>query len=523
MARKSGVHRAVTDCASCHAEHRGADADLRHIEAESFDHAAETGFKLEGRHAALAQKCADCHKTRSFLEVRATCGSCHADAHKGRLGADCTRCHAPQTPFKELRRTFDHNRTQFLLTGSHRTVDCQKCHANGEFRDLRFDQCSACHQPPHRRTLGPTCTTCHNTDAWATRTIDHTKTAFKLVGAHTDLACVKCHQAGITKPLRSDQCSACHVNVHRESVKEDCRACHDERGFHGATFDHRVKTAFALEGKHDGLECRKCHSSIATAGLPLARQVVDFGGLKRECAACHEDKHKGEFGRTCDACHRPTKFAVKDFAHPRAREFFADQHAPVPCVKCHVRSAPPPARVVAAVSAARSAPPPPSMECRTCHTDVHLGQVGETCERCHAISAPKFAASRFSHQQVTFTLTGKHTLIDCAKCHPKETKKFPGGTGTAMRLNPMASDCRGCHKDPHLGQVDGQCKTCHTTASFSIFSFKHTGLSQIFGGLHGSVRCQACHKTETAMFPAGHGTAVKFKVGRACVDCHPRF
>jgi hypothetical protein len=530
IAKKTGVHRAVTECASCHAEHRGADVDLRRVDEQTFDHAAETGFALDGRHAELARKCSACHTTRSFLEVRTTCSPCHADTHKRRLGDDCIRCHSTRTPFKDTRRVFDHNRTPFVLTGAHRTVDCQKCHAGGEFREVRFDMCSACHQPPHRRTLGPACTTCHNTDAWATRTVDHGKTGFTLVGAHAQVACVKCHQTGITKALRSDQCSACHVDVHRESVKQDCRACHDERTFKGATFDHRAKTSFALVGKHDGLECRKCHTTIAIADLPLARKVVDFGGLKTTCVACHEDKeHKGEFGRDCDACHRPTKFSVKDFKHPRAAEFFGDQHAAVPCVKCHVRppTTPPAVRTVAMVS---GPPPPsaqpaaaPSMDCRSCHADVHLGQVGTACEKCHAISAAKFAASRFSHQQVAFTLTGKHTMIDCAKCHPRETRAFPAGTGTATRLNPTASECKGCHTDPHFGQVDAQCKRCHTTASFSIFSYKHTGLSQIFGGLHGSLRCQACHKTETGTFPGGHGTAVRFKVGTTCIECHPRF
>jgi hypothetical protein len=524
IAKKTGVHRAVTDnCASCHAEHRGADADLRRLDEQTFNHPAETGYALEAAHAPLARKCAACHTKRSFLDVQgANCSSCHNDVHKRKLGADCARCHSTRVPFKETRRAFDHNRTQFLLTGAHQRVDCQKCHAGGEFKDVRHDMCSACHQEPHRRIFGPTCTTCHTTDTWTTRTVEHGKTGFTLVGAHTQVACAKCHPSGMTKQVRFDQCSACHVNVHRQSVKEDCRACHDERTFRGAAFDHRVKTTFALTGKHDGLACRKCHTSIATADLPLARQAVDFGGLKKDCVSCHEDKHKGEYGRVCDACHRPMKFNVDGFTHPKAPEFFADQHAPLKCVKCHVPAPTQGGRMVLA-SAAASPASPPSMECRTCHADVHLGQVGVACDRCHAINGAKFAATKFSHERGAFPLTGRHQIIDCAKCHPAETRKFPAGNGTAKRLNPMASECRECHKDPHLGQVDTPCKTCHTTVSFSIFSYPHPGLSNVFSGLHVTVRCQECHKPETGRFPAGQGTAVRFKVGRTCQECHLRF
>ena len=126
IASRTGVHRAVTECASCHAEHRGADADLRPIKEATFDHATEAGFPLEGAHGALAQKCSACHKTRSFLTARPVCAACHQDVHKAQLGLECARCHSARTPFKETRRTFDHDRTPFVLTGAHRTVDCAK-------------------------------------------------------------------------------------------------------------------------------------------------------------------------------------------------------------------------------------------------------------------------------------------------------------------------------------------------------------------------------------------------------------
>jgi hypothetical protein len=439
--------------------------------------------------------------------------------HKAQLGADCIRCHSAHTPFKATRRTFDHNRTSYVLTGAHRVVDCGKCHSGGRFRELRYDQCSSCHRP-HRRTLGPSCTTCHNTGTWTTRLTDHAATGFRLQGAHAQVTCAKCHTSGVAARLQADRCGTCHADVHRQSVKEDCGACHDARSFRGATFDHRAKTSFALVGRHDGLQCRKCHTNIATAGLPLARQVVDFGGLKDECVTCHEDKHKGEFGRSCDACHRQVKFSVTGFSHTRAAGFFGDRHTGVTCVRCHVR---PPGGTRARTPNAGGGAALPSMDCQTCHSDVHLGQVGTACERCHGIDAPKFAASRFSHDRAAFALTGKHQVIACGRCHATETRRYPGGEGTAMRLTQLPSACSACHKDPHLGQIQSQCNTCHTAASFNIFSYKHSALSTIFNGLHGSIRCQACHKRETGAFPSGRGTTVRFKVPTSCVACHPRF
>ena len=523
IARRTGVHRAVTDtCVTCHVEHGGAEADLRRFDTRSFDHRAVTGFPLEGQHARLAATCAACHKKRSFLDARPACASCHADVHKGTLGTDCTRCHSTAVTFKQARGEFDHRNAQFMLTGAHRAVACEKCHAGGVFRGLRFDTCAACHKEPHRSTLGPSCTACHVTDHWTTRVIDHSKTRFPLAGLHVQVACERCHATGITRPLAFERCASCHVNVHRESVKDDCRACHYENGFRGARFDHAARTSFPLVGRHEGLACRKCHTSVSAESVPLASKVADFGGLRSECLACHKDQHKGEYGRACEACHRPATFKTAGFTHPRAPEFYSGRHSGVACARCHVRpdlqpaSAAPPGAPVRATA--------PAMACGTCHADAHLGQLGAACERCHAVDAARLAvAPRFSHQATGFRLTGRHVSLDCAKCHPSEAGAFPAGQGTARRVKPMSGDCRACHKDPHLGQVDAGCATCHLTASFELASYEHRGLDALFGvASHARLPCRSCHKRETAQFPGGRGTAVRLKgLGRTCLECHP--
>jgi hypothetical protein len=356
----------------------------------------------------------------------------------------------------------------------------------------------------------------------------------------------------MTRPVRFDQCATCHEDVHRGSFKQDCVACHTERTFKSAPFDHAAATAFPLDGGHAKLECVKCHTNaspplLSVAASPLTPRIIDFKGASRECVSCHgdSDPHKGNFGRLCNACHRTATFDVKDFRHSRAPEFFAGQHQPVRCEQCHIKGAALPAlrgtparAAVAAQPAARPAsavtvriaqqvsPPAamPSMACVSCHSDVHLGQAGIECERCHTVEGAKFAVVGFSHDRSRFPLTGKHADVMCAQCHRTETETFPAGRGTAMVLHPRGvGECQACHKDPHLGQVSTQCETCHQTSTFTLATFTHRGLDDFFGGIHSRYKCVDCHKKETGTFPAGSGTAVRYLVGRTCAACHRGF
>lgn len=516
IARRSGVHRnADVGCVTCHTEHAGAAADLRRLTPGTFDHLKETGWALDGVHKATAANCAACHKTRSFLAARTACASCHTDVHKGALGTSCERCHSTTMPFKAARTVFDHSTAKFPLTGAHQSVKCEACHKNGGFRGVVFSSCASCHTDPHDKRFGATCTTCHTTERWTTRTVEHARTTFPLVGAHTKVACTGCHVSGkMTAPVRFDRCSACHVNVHRDSLKEDCQTCHTEATFRGARFDHASRTTFALDGKHAGLECAACHTTVSPREVPLARKVVDYRGASRECVACHatKDPHKGEFGRACDSCHRTATFDVKAFVHAGAADFYRGSHATVACDKCHV-----PGRTPIGTGSSK-----PSPACATCHRDVHLGQVGAACETCHSVDGAHFAATRFSHVHAAFALTGKHETTDCTKCHRTDTRAFPSGTGTAMVLKPLDGRCQSCHADIHLGQLDSKCETCHQTGAFKVPVYQHQGLDDFFAGFHGKYGCVACHKSDTGVFPAGRGTAVRFQVGRTCVACHPR-
>ncbi|MBS1817966.1 MAG: hypothetical protein JSU08_08560 [Acidobacteria bacterium] len=520
---KKGVHKDVQgNCIACHAEHAGVDGELRPFDQKSFDHAKVTGFALDGKHANLAAGCAACHQGPSFLTARAECASCHQDVHKPSLGAKCDTCHSTRTAFKGVGTAFDHTRAAFQLQGAHQTVACEKCHVNRTFKGIAFASCTNCHADRHRGSFGATCTTCHTNESWRTKRVDHAKTDFALVGLHQKVDCAACHkQPPMRVALRADTCAACHVDVHRGTFKQDCKACHNENGFGKAPFDH-AQTRFALTGKHEALTCEKCHTSpAAQPTAPAAKRVADFRGLSTTCVSCHTDVHQGQLGASCETCHTSASFRVSSFTHKSDPSFFAGQHASLTCEKCHVPSAPRATRTdlpVALNVRYRDLP----KACASCHEDAHLGQEPATCETCHTITSPKFAVPGFSHARTSFALTGKHETAACAVCHKRETGQFPKGPGTAIRFSGLAHECRSCHQDVHLGQLSGACETCHATSSFTIDHYTHKDrtLSSLFVGRHLKATCQDCHKAATTNFPAGRGTAVRFKVERTCVSCH---
>jgi len=523
IARRVGVHRDVkADCAVCHSEHAGIDGELRPFDVRKFDHAAGAGFPLTGKHAPVATQCAACHKVRSFLTLKSSCASCHTDVHKGTLGRTCTSCHSTQTAFKDLSGQFDHTKARFNLLGAHKTVACESCHTNKTFRGLKFDSCTSCHRDPHVQNFGPTCSTCHTNDSWRTKRVDHTRTSFPLVGRHTTTECAACHkQPAMKVKPRAATCASCHVDVHKGTFKQDCKACHSESGFSKAPFDHS-STRFELTGKHMGITCQKCHTTVSLSARSTASRTADFRGLKTTCVSCHTDVHQAELGSACESCHSSATFKLPTFTHKRHPDFFGGQHAPLACARCHVPDPPTkPVRTglqVLAVKFTRA-----TTTCATCHTDVHRGQMGTQCEACHSVQTAKFSVADFAHDTKTaFPLTGRHATVTCSACHKVETTAGPGGTRAAMRLKGVPATCQACHADVHLGQLGVRCEVCHQTTSFKLPGYRHlnAALSSFFVGRHLRAACDACHKPITARFPSGEGTAIRFSVDSSCVNCH---
>jgi hypothetical protein len=300
MKAKLGVHGAFEgDCATCHPDHRGIDADLLGLDREAFNH-DRARFALRGAHAEV--ECEKCH-TRPDPETGRegfhpigiafdTCAGCHEDPHG--LGfvreRDCSACHAEAgwrtphvIPGGEDAPGFRHDRdTGFVLAGRHASVECAACHTP-ERRDAERAaglapgrgaprECAACHEDPHERALGADCGRCHEPAAWKgpDAKFDHARhTEFRLDALHESLACSACHDAGDPAfAARGTSCGACHARA--ESLLA---------GREGAS----LGIAAEPDPHHGRVECRRCHPEAMRS-----TRLVDYGEV---CAACHPPQY----------------------------------------------------------------------------------------------------------------------------------------------------------------------------------------------------------------------------------------
>jgi hypothetical protein len=549
IALRVGVHREVTtDCVACHVEHAGLDGELRPFDESRFDHTKDTGFPLTGQHTGVS--CAGCHTTRSFLEATSACVSCHADPHTPTLGSNCETCHATEARFAESAARFDHRATAFPLAGAHASTACAACHENKVYRGLAFGACSDCHDDPHAKPMGAACASCHSPASWRSNRVDHARTAFPLLGRHEQVVCTKCHsQPALRARVAADTCASCHADPHAGEFNEDCASCHTESGFEDGTFDH-LTTRFPLVDAHAPLSCTACHADAApatgvaaSAAAPSSSRVLasasvsrDFRGLGTACVSCHADVHRGELGATCEQCHSARTFEVTAYTHAADRPFFAGEHRPVACDACHVPGTPleVTAGLPAAEAAARRAGAAvvtalasrvgftsTATACASCHRDVHLGQVGDQCQSCHAIDRADFTVVGFSHERTRFPLTGAHAPLLCGACHKVETAGFPAGTGRTTRLTGIGTACASCHADPHAGQLAADCGSCHGVETFEISQYTHTNqraLRAFFTGRHLRADCSACH--QPVLLNPSSALVASYRTPTTCVSCH---
>ncbi len=101
IAEGRGYHRDKSeDCAVCHAEHQGKNAQLIPLDPEDFDH-EETGVVLYGTHEKITD-CRQCHRKNntisrqkfwSYLFKGSGCQVCHTSPHPGSQDK-CLTCHS---------------------------------------------------------------------------------------------------------------------------------------------------------------------------------------------------------------------------------------------------------------------------------------------------------------------------------------------------------------------------------------------------------------------------------------------
>ncbi len=376
LANRTGFHGRnplvrQSECANCHAEHKGRDFNQVRMNPLLFDHAM-TDYPLDGKHKPVP--CSGCHPAgKKYSAAAQTCFSCHNkdQPHLGNLGNKCESCHNSTSWTKVA--AFDHSKTEFALNGAHKKVGCIACHVGEQYKGVPKN-CNACHtiQDVHLGKLGPKCEICHTENAWKPAKFDHAKfTRFPLLGSHEKAKCADCHGEQTTTKV-SMACFDCHKkqDAHLGQLGKECGTCHKTTAWRqGVTFDHDL-TSYPLIGMHIAVACEGCHATPA------------YKDTKTDCYSCHmkDDAHVGRFTRKCESCHAPAGWLPSKFDHDTQTKFkLTGTHKIVGCYGCHKDTN------------VQSAKLP--VTCISCHKaqDVHKGAFGPDCARCHTASSFKTA------------------------------------------------------------------------------------------------------------------------------------
>ena len=525
-----------TDCQTCHSTFSWQPA--------TFDHNT-TAFPLTGGHIPVT--CSSCHKNDVFKGLNKTCYPCHQTDFNNvvnpnhvtaKFPVTCETCH---TTISWKPASFDHDTFSFPLTGAHKTVSCESCHAGNIFKGTPKD-CNSCHQKDFVKTTNPNhvaanfsteCQTCHSTFSWKPASFDHNTTSFPLTGGHISVTCSSCHKNDVFKGL-SKNCYSCHQTDFNNVVSPnhvtgkfstECQTCHTTTKWNPSTFNHS-QTSFPLTGTHVTATCESCHKN----GV--------FAGTSKTCVSCHQsnfDQSKNPnhiaagFSTDCQTCHSTFSWQPASFDHNTTAFPLTGNHISVTCNSCHKND------VFKGLS----------KTCYPCHqTDFqnvvspnHVsGNFSTNCETCHTTSAWK--PSTFDHNNTSFPLTGSHKTTTCESCHKNGVFK-----GTSKTCYPChQTDFTKVTSPNHVsGKFPVTCETCHTTIAWKPSSFNHDAMYfPIYSGEHNGKwsSCAQCHqqptnyKSFTCMSSGCHAQASTNSkhngvggysyTASACYSCHPK-
>lgn len=288
------------NCSQCHSE----DSFLKIKQLNNFNHSL-TNYPLAGKHQFVA--CARCHKTGYTSGIKHNrCANCHTDYHAKQFAIqgrspDCSDCHSTLGFERSDFTVQRHNEAAFVLTGAHLATPCFACHKKSDkwsFREIG-ETCFDCHNNIHEPYLDKkyyeeaTCESCHSSNRWSEIDFDHSKTNFKLEGAHLMQSCRSCHfktgKDGVISQEFSQLasgCTSCHQDVHNGQFEgtggTDCLKCHGYADWSASKFDHD-QTAFKLDGKHKDLACLACHKQAVTEGITY----TEYKLTNYACESCH--------------------------------------------------------------------------------------------------------------------------------------------------------------------------------------------------------------------------------------------
>jgi hypothetical protein len=302
-----------TDCESCHNTTAWIPSTFNHI---------STGFELLGQHASL--QCSSCHEG-TLTGLSQECISCHLENYNSAPNhvahgypTNCEMCHN-SVAWSQV--NFDHQTTNFPLTGAHINVNCSSCHISGFTGTTTV--CSECHESDYNLSTNPNhvalaiptdCETCHTTNpGWEPALFPIHNNYYPLLGAHAAISnnCITCHNGDYNNTPNT--CFGCHEQEYNATndpphqslgFPTDCELCHTQSYWEPSTFDHDNQYFPIFSGKHDDEwnSCSDCHID-----------PTNYSNFS--CIDCHfhnqidmDEEHEGVPGyiyesQACYACH----------------------------------------------------------------------------------------------------------------------------------------------------------------------------------------------------------------------------
>ena len=377
-------------------------------------------------------------------------------------------------------------------------------------------------------------------------------------------ACGECHKdikaqqssgKGIHGALEdANSCGRCHVE-HRGASHDltgDFSFAH--AGFKNAThYDHRHGSANGVDlvGVHATLECKACHLNADEPLLSPGQKR--YLGVERRCASCHDDEHKGLFGRDCQTCHGQDDEFKKAPGFEHDALGLVGKHGVAKCADCHEEEGPHSVNALRAATTdtdpAHADPTHSKRECAHCHDNPHEpGAEGpgsdlvygdaRDCGACHDPErfTPALVTS-VDHERASFALLGPHAELSCKQCHDAEA---PLAKRASLGFDLAPEACAECHSSPHSqgfveavkparsmsgsagGIESGACSVCHQfgDATFrapdaEMLRKNHDGTGFPLSAPHDKTECRDCH---------GKGSPLRIETPRrrrnACIHCH---
>lgn len=254
----------------------------------------------------------------------------------------------------------------------------------------------------------------------------------------------------------------------------------------------------SLGSKVSNDKCLVCHTEIKER-VNVQKGFHSSALVKgKECASCHNDHHGRNF--------QLIRFDKTKFNHQVTGFKLDGAHNLRKCEECHKPALIQNQKLKAKPNTYLGL----KTECLSCHADYHQSTLPSNCLSCHSMESFK-PAGKFNHALAKFPLKGKHTDVECSKCHAIETK---GGTKFQHFKGIAFNNCTSCHTDAHQNKYGQNCTQCHSEVSFHIIkntqNFDHSKTGFKLDGRHSVVSCVSCHKTS-------YGTHLKHD---KCTDCH---